>query len=51
MRLRIRWLAAWPGWRAVRPSIAERARLRVRVCAACGRTFIGRNALTKSAAS
>lgn len=49
IRLRMRWLAAYPAWRVVRPSIAERRPLVLR--ATCGRTLSSRSFSTKSAAS
>ncbi len=44
IRLRMRWLAPYPGWRVVRRSRADPRRRR----ATCGRTFIERSSFTKS---
>ncbi len=49
LRLRIVWLIASPGWRVVRPSMAERRPAVLQ--ATCGVTAMARGSFTKSAAS
>jgi hypothetical protein len=49
IRLRMRWLTAYPACRVVRPSIADVRPLVF--CATCGVAFIERSSLTKSSAS
>src|ERR1700731_3429745 len=45
-RLRMRWEIAYPGWRVVRASIAERRPLVF--CATCGVTALSRSSMTNS---
>lgn len=54
MRLRTRWLTAWPGWRLVRPSMSERRRaltVSYAPCATCGMTLRSHNSATTPAVS
>jgi hypothetical protein len=49
MRFLFCWLTAYPAWRVVRPSMAER--LLVSFCATCGVTLSCRRSATKSRVS